>query len=49
MAGRYLPPGRAGDRLMVYDLNKLGDDPSRGGGRSPFPEERTSRRSPCTR
>jgi len=30
VAGRYLPPGRAGDRLMVYDLNKLGDDPSPG-------------------
>jgi len=30
VAGRYLPPGRAGNRLMVYDLNKLGDDPSRG-------------------
>ncbi|WP_214084249.1 DUF362 domain-containing protein [Methanoculleus sp.] len=30
VAGRYLPPGRAGDRLRVYDLNKLGDDPSRG-------------------
>jgi len=30
VAGRYFPPGRAGDRLMVYDLNKLCDDLSRG-------------------
>jgi len=30
VAGEYLPPGRAGDRLMVYDLNRLGDDSSRG-------------------
>lgn len=29
VAGRYLPPGRATDRLMVYDLNKLHDDPSK--------------------
>ena len=29
VAGRYLPPGKAEDRLMVYDLNKL-DDPSMG-------------------
>ena len=29
VAGRYLSPGKSGDRLMVYDLNKL-DDPSRG-------------------
>jgi hypothetical protein len=29
VAGTYLPPGRAGDRLMVYDLNRL-SDPSRG-------------------
>jgi len=29
MVGRYLPPGKAEDRLMVYDLNKL-DDPSMG-------------------
>lgn len=28
--GIYIPPGKAGDRLMVYDLNKLFDDPSRG-------------------
>lgn len=25
VSGRFLPPGRASDRLMVYDLNKLGD------------------------
>ena len=30
VAGRYLPPGRAGDKLMVYDLNKLHDDVSKG-------------------
>jgi hypothetical protein len=30
VAGRYLPPGKAEKRLMVYDLNKLADDPSRG-------------------
>lgn len=29
VAGRYLPPGRATDRLMVYDLNKLHDDHSK--------------------
>ena len=29
VSGRFLPPGKAGDRLMVYDLNKL-QDPSRG-------------------
>jgi len=29
MAGRYLPPGKAEDRLMVYDLNKL-DNTSMG-------------------
>ncbi len=29
IAGRYLPPGKAGNRLMVYDLNKL-DDSSMG-------------------
>ncbi|NYB51785.1 MAG: DUF362 domain-containing protein [Methanobacteriaceae archaeon] len=28
--GRYLEPGKAQDRLMVYDLNKVGEDPSRG-------------------
>ncbi|MDY9925727.1 DUF362 domain-containing protein [Methanosarcina sp.] len=30
VAGRYLPPGKSGDRLMVYDLNKLDEDVSRG-------------------
>ncbi|HIH74950.1 MAG TPA: DUF362 domain-containing protein [Methanosarcina sp.] len=30
VAGRYFPPGKAGDRLMVYDLNKLDEDVSRG-------------------
>jgi hypothetical protein len=28
--GRFIPPGRAGDRLMVYDLNKIQDDISKG-------------------
>ncbi len=28
--GNYLPPGKAKDRLMVYDLNKIHNDPSRG-------------------
>jgi len=28
--GTYLPPGRATGRLMVYDLNRVGDDASRG-------------------
>ncbi|MDD1724803.1 MAG: DUF362 domain-containing protein, partial [Methanospirillum sp.] len=30
VAGRYVPPGQATDRLMVYDLNNLNDDPKRG-------------------
>jgi hypothetical protein len=30
VAGRFIPPGRAGDRLMIYDLNKLQDDTSKG-------------------
>jgi uncharacterized protein (DUF362 family) len=30
MAGVYLPPGMAGDRLMVYDLNRIDDDSPRG-------------------
>jgi hypothetical protein len=30
VAGRFIPPGRAGDRLMVYDLNKIQDDISKG-------------------
>ncbi len=29
VAGQYLPPGRAGNRLMVYDLNRLSDDESK--------------------
>lgn len=29
-AGRYFPPGRAGNRLMIYDLNKVEDDPDKG-------------------
>ena len=27
---RTLPPGRASDKLMVYDLNRIFDDPSKG-------------------
>lgn len=30
VAGTYIPPGRATGRLMVYDLNRVGDDGSRG-------------------
>ncbi|AKJ39284.1 DUF362 domain-containing protein [Methanosarcina barkeri] len=30
VAGRFFPPGKAGNRLMVYDLNKLDEDTSRG-------------------
>jgi hypothetical protein len=30
VAGNYFPPGKAGNRLMVYDLNKVADDPGRG-------------------
>ncbi len=30
VTGNYLPPGLAGNRLMVYDLNRVSDDPSRG-------------------
>jgi hypothetical protein len=30
VAGRFISPGRAGDRLMVYDLNKVQDDISKG-------------------
>jgi hypothetical protein len=29
ITGKYLPPGRAGNRLMVYDLNKI-NTPSKG-------------------
>ena len=28
--GTYIPPGLAKDRLMVYDLNRIFDDPSKG-------------------
>ncbi|MBU2548164.1 MAG: DUF362 domain-containing protein, partial [Proteobacteria bacterium] len=37
VAGLELPPGRAPDRLMVYDLNRLFDDPSKG-RRVPVPD-----------
>jgi hypothetical protein len=30
VAGTYIPPGQAGDRLMAYDLNRLSDDPDKG-------------------
>ena len=30
VSGEYLPPGRAGDRLLVYDLNRLYDNASKG-------------------
>jgi hypothetical protein len=30
VAGRFLPPGRASDRLPVYDLNKIQDEVSKG-------------------
>jgi len=30
VTGNYLPPGQAKDKLMVYDLNKIHNDPSRG-------------------
>jgi hypothetical protein len=30
VAGIYIPPGRARDRLMVYDLNRVFDDPAKG-------------------
>jgi len=30
MAGIYLPPGKVRDRLMVYDLNRICDDMSKG-------------------
>ena len=30
MAGTYIAPGDAGGRLMVYDLNRICDDPSKG-------------------
>lgn len=28
--GRYIPPGHCKDKLMVYDLNRISDDPPRG-------------------
>ncbi len=30
ITGNYIPPGRAGDRLMVYDLNQIQDDATKG-------------------
>ena len=30
VSGEYIPPGRADGRLMVYDLNRINDDPSKG-------------------
>ncbi len=30
MAGTYVAPGDAGGRLMVYDLNRICDDPTKG-------------------
>ncbi len=30
ISGTYLPPGRAAGRLMVYDLNRIFDDPRKG-------------------
>jgi hypothetical protein len=30
VAGTYLPPGKAGGKLMVYDLNRIYDDPRKG-------------------
>lgn len=30
VAGEYIPPGRAGNRLMVYDLNHVDDEEPRG-------------------
>ncbi len=30
MAGIYIPPGEVQDKLMVYDLNRICDDPSKG-------------------
>lgn len=30
VSGEYLPPGRAGNRLMVYDLNRIQDIRSKG-------------------
>jgi len=30
VSGRFIPPGRTDGRLMVYDLNKIQEDPARG-------------------
>ncbi len=30
VAGTYLPPGQVADKLMVYDLNRIFDDPGKG-------------------
>lgn len=30
LSGVYLPPGLAGNKLMVYDLNRVFDDPGKG-------------------
>jgi len=30
LAGACIPPGKAGDRLLVYDINKIDDDRSNG-------------------
>jgi Domain of unknown function (DUF362) len=30
VAATYIPPGMASDRLMVYDLNRIFDDPNKG-------------------
>ncbi|MBW2061633.1 MAG: DUF362 domain-containing protein [Deltaproteobacteria bacterium] len=30
VAGNYIPPGHVADRLMVYDLNRICDDPNKG-------------------
>jgi hypothetical protein len=30
VSGTYIPPGLASDKLMVYDLNRIFDDPTKG-------------------
>lgn len=30
MSGTFIPPGQAHGKLMVYDLNRISDDPSKG-------------------
>lgn len=30
VAGTYIPPGHVSDKLMVYDLNRIFDDPNKG-------------------